>query len=63
LRDEARIADYLDRRGAEYFVAFPSLYPSLAARSELVFSTGGQVSPTLGGENLSVYRWVSNGAH
>ena len=63
LRDEARIADYLDRRGAEYFVAFPSLYPELAARSELVFSTGGQVSPTLGGENLSVYRWVSNGAH
>lgn len=57
LRDEARIADYLDQRGADYFVAFPSLYPQLAARSERVFSTDGAIAPMLGGENLAVYQW------
>jgi hypothetical protein len=57
LRDEARIADYLGQRGADYFIAFPSLYPGLAARSEIVYSTHGLIAPLLGGENLSVYRW------
>jgi hypothetical protein len=61
LRDESRIADYLNQRGADYFIAFPSLYPELAARSQMVYSTNGAISPMLGGENLSVYRWVSNG--
>lgn len=58
LRDEARMAEYLHQRGADYFVAFPSLYPQLAARSEQVFSTEGAIAPMLGGENLAVYRWV-----
>lgn len=57
LRDEARLADYLNQRGANFFIAFPSLYPELAARSEQVFSTHGAIAPMLGGENLSVYRW------
>ncbi len=57
LRDEARMAEYLNQRGADYFVAFPNLYPQLAARAEQVFSTKGAIAPMLGGENLSVYRW------
>ena len=59
LRDEARLANYLNQRGADYLIAFPSLYPDLAARSETVFCSGGQVAPNLGGENLCVYRWVA----
>lgn len=57
LRDEARLAEYLDQRGAEYFIAFPTLYPQLAARSEVIYVTNGGFAPSLGGENLAVYRW------
>jgi hypothetical protein len=57
LRDESRLADYLTQRGADYFIAFPSLYPELAMRSEIVFSSLGRFAPVTGGENLFVYRW------
>ena len=63
LRDEARLADYLDQRGAEYFIAFPGLYPDLEARSQLVYSTNGAIAPLLGGENLCVYRWDAISSH
>ena len=57
LRDETRLADYLDAQSVDYFVAFPNLYPNLALQSQEVYSTQGSVAPMLGGENLSVYRW------
>jgi hypothetical protein len=57
LRDESRLADYLNQRGADYFIAFPSLYPELASRSQEVFSTQGVFALRLGGENLSIYGW------
>jgi hypothetical protein len=57
LHDESRIDDYLNQRGADYFIAFPGMYPELEARSQEVFSTNGAIAPMLGGENLSVYRW------
>ena len=57
LRDEAQLAVYLDRCGADYLIAFPSLYPDLAARSDIVFSSQGVIAPAMGGENLVVYRW------
>jgi hypothetical protein len=59
LRDQSRIADYLNQRGAGYLVTFPGLYPELEARSEMVYSTNGIISPTLGGKNMCVYRWSS----
>jgi hypothetical protein len=57
LRDESRIADYLTQNGVDYFIAFPGLYPEIAARSKEVFTTHGSIAPMLGGENLSVYQW------
>ncbi|MFZ5857411.1 MAG: hypothetical protein ACOYZ6_11320 [Chloroflexota bacterium] len=57
LRDETRLAEYLDAQSVDYFVAFPNLYPNLALQSQEVYSTQGTVAPMLGGENLSVYRW------
>jgi len=57
LRDEVRLAAYLDQRGADYLIAFPSLYPALSGRSEVVFTTHAPFAPALGGENLVVYRW------
>lgn len=63
LRDEARLAEYLDRQGADYFIAFPDLYPDLARRSQGVYSTNGEIAPMLGGDNLRVYRWNASDAH
>ena len=57
LRDETRLAEYLDAQSVDYFVAFPNLYPNLALQSQEVYSTHGTVAPMLGGESLSVYRW------
>jgi hypothetical protein len=57
IRDEQRLADFLDARGADYLVTFPDWYPYLSQRAELVFSTAGEFSPVLGGENMAVYRW------
>jgi hypothetical protein len=57
LRDETQLALYLDQHGADYLIAFPGLYPDLAARSEVVFSSRGFIAPAMGGENLVVYFW------
>ncbi|MEX2030312.1 MAG: hypothetical protein WD906_05015 [Anaerolineales bacterium] len=57
LRDEGRLAAYLDLRSADYLMTFPSLYPSLTGLGDPVFSTEGTYSPEAGGENMVVYRW------
>ncbi|MBI3158851.1 MAG: hypothetical protein HYZ26_04560 [Chloroflexi bacterium] len=57
IRDEARLAAYLDERGADYLVTFPGWYPELVEGRELLFTTGGRASPEQGGENMAVYRW------
>lgn len=57
LRDEGRLADYLDEQGADYLMTFPGWYPELTARAEAIFATGSPYSPAAGGENMVVYRW------
>ncbi|MGH2625150.1 MAG: hypothetical protein ACRDHY_00685 [Anaerolineales bacterium] len=59
LRDEGRLAEYLDERGADYLMTFPGWYPELTARAEPIFATGAPHSPAAGGENMVVYRWRS----
>lgn len=59
IRDETRLAVWLNERGAEYLVTFPGWYPSLSqqvANREL-FRTDAPYSPAAGGENMAVYRW------
>ena len=57
LRDEVELAAYLNARGAQYLIAFPGVYPSLAAQSQIVFVSGGE-GLAQGGENLVVYLWA-----
>lgn len=57
IRDEARLADFLDQRGVQYLIAFPDLYPGLAAHSEPVHSSGGKFAPAAGHGNMTVYCW------
>lgn len=59
LRDEGRLADYLNEQAADYLMTFPGWYPELTARAEAIFATGARYSPAAGGENMVVYRWTS----
>jgi hypothetical protein len=57
MRDERRLAGYLDSRGARYLIAFPDSYPSLAKAAQPVFSSGGKFAPAMGEQNMTVYCW------
>jgi hypothetical protein len=59
IRDEPKLAGFLDARRAQFLVTFPQWYPWLVEQSQLLFLTGGQFSPAIGGENMAVYRWRS----
>jgi len=57
LRDETRLAFYLDDQGVDYLITFPRWYPMLVQNAALVYSTHGQFAQALGGENMALYRW------
>ncbi len=57
IRDEQRLASYLDEQGADYLVAFPGWYADLTRQAQLIYRTQGSLSPAKGGENMAVYRW------
>jgi len=57
LRDEAALAELLDRRQADYLVSFPGWYPQLTRDLVQVFNSEGRFSPPAGGENMAVYSW------
>ncbi len=57
LRDEKRLAAYLDARGADYLLTFPGWYPRLTACGQRVFTAEDGFAPLLGGEHMAVYRW------
>ncbi len=57
LADTGQLPAFLTQAGSDYLVTFPGLYPQVAQRCRPVFTTGGATSPTLGGENMAIYRW------
>jgi hypothetical protein len=57
LRDQAALAELLDRRQAEFLMTFPGWYPQLVQHLQPIYATGGRFSPAAGGENMAVYRW------
>ncbi|MBN2500027.1 MAG: hypothetical protein JXB38_04610, partial [Anaerolineales bacterium] len=57
IRDETRLAEYLDSQEAAYLVTFPGWYPQLVAGRTPVYETGGIFSQATGGENMAVYGW------
>jgi hypothetical protein len=56
IRDEEKLAEFLDESNASYLISFPGFYPYLSEIAEPVFVTDG-VAPALGGNNMIVYRW------
>jgi arabinofuranosyltransferase len=57
MRDESALEGLIDERGADYLMTFPGWYPHLTEARSIVFSTRGSISPSIGGENMTVYRW------
>ncbi len=57
LRDEDRIAAYLNGRGVTYLVTFPGWYKHLASGLTPVFSSGAPYAAAFGEQNMVVYRW------
>ncbi|MGB7873605.1 MAG: hypothetical protein WBL25_04420 [Anaerolineales bacterium] len=56
IRDEERLAQFLNDQGAEYLIAFPEFYPLLSQWANPVFVTDG-FGPDFGGENMVVFHW------
>lgn len=57
MRDEAALRRYLDDRAVDYLVTLEGWYPELEENLYIVYRTGGEYSPALGGTNMVVYRW------
>ena len=59
LRDETRLADYLNDRRVTYLITFPDWYQQLTFGLTPVYTTGAPFSRSSGGTNMTVYRWLS----
>ena len=55
IRDETRLAAYIDSTPAKYMISFPSLYPRLTPQHTSVFEAGLDDFPF--NENMNVYLW------
>jgi len=57
IRDQPRLAEYLDSKSVDYLVSFPSLYPQLTSGRESLFEAGLKFDSLHFEENMHVYRW------
>jgi hypothetical protein len=57
IRDEPRLAQYLDSNSVDYLITFPSFYPQLTAQRERLFEAGMESQIGSLGESIGVYRW------
>lgn len=57
IRNQERLAEYLDSKEVDYLVAFPGLYPRLTSQKESLFEAGLEFEPVHFDENMQVYRW------
>jgi hypothetical protein len=57
IRDEEKLSEFLDEKDVEYIVVFPSWYGSLVENKEIYYTTNAALSPSLGGENMTIFCW------
>jgi len=56
IRDEKKLAEYLDSQGARYLIAFPDFYPLLSQQAEPAFVADG-FGVEAGGNSMVVFHW------
>lgn len=57
IKDEYQMAEFLDEKQADYLIIFPSWYPVLSGRAEMVFTTNAPFVQESGHDNMAIYRW------
>jgi hypothetical protein len=57
IRDEHKLAAFLDETGTQYVVVFPSWYETMLLEKGVYYSTRAVLSPSLGGENMTIFCW------
>ncbi|MBL8061512.1 MAG: hypothetical protein JNK32_00715 [Anaerolineales bacterium] len=57
IRDEPRLATFLNEKEADYLIAFPYFYPLLSKNSEAVFTSESPLTLSLNEENMVIYLW------
>jgi len=57
IRDESRLAEYLDSSSADYLIVFPPTYPQLTSGLVPIFTAGLEFDPLQIDDDLQVYRW------
>ena len=58
IRDEEKLAKYLDEQGVDYLIIFPSWYETLSEGLPIVYNTENLFASQIGGENMTIYQWV-----
>lgn len=61
IRDEARLALFLDEHNADYLITLPGFYPRLIQGLEVVYNAGGPFAPAGSEYDMVVYRWGETG--
>ena len=56
IRNETKLASFMDDHKVAYLIAFPYWYPDLTKRASPVFSTGGPFVEDKA-HNMTIYRW------
>ncbi len=57
IRNEEKLASYMNERRVDYLIAFPYWYPGLVEYHTPVFTSGGRFVSEPGVENMTIYRW------
>jgi len=57
IRDETRLAVYLNEKDADYLIAFADLYSELTVDKEAVFVTDGAIATVGDYPRMTIYRW------
>ena len=57
IRDETRLAIYLDEKKVSYLIAFSDLYEEMTVGKEIVFVTNGNIAKVGDYPPMTIYRW------
>jgi hypothetical protein len=59
IRDEEKLAWYIDQKNVDYLITFPDWYPLLVKNRPVLYVSNGQFAPRMGQDNMSVYFWIN----
>ncbi|RJP51253.1 MAG: hypothetical protein C4557_08290 [Anaerolineaceae bacterium] len=57
IRDEARLKTFLNENKADYLIAFPEFYSTLLEDTEVVFSSGSEITRKFDRQSMTVFQW------